>query len=59
MFCPFINGECRKDCAFRHMARAAVGGMTNNLMFCALAIAADDLVTYLPQKELQEEDHIS
>ena len=41
------------------MARAAVGGMTNNLMFCALAIAADDLVTYLPQKELQEEDHIS
>lgn len=59
MFCPFINGECRKDCAFRHMPRAAVEGMVNNVMTCALAVAADDLTAYLYRKTLQEEDHIS
>lgn len=28
MFCPFIKGECREDCTFRHMARGTVGNMT-------------------------------
>lgn len=59
MFCPFINGKCREDCAFRHMPRAAVGTMVNNTMTCSLAIAADELTEHIYQKALKEENQSS
>ncbi len=59
MYCPFINAECRSDCVFRHMARGATTGMANNTMTCALAILSDDLMVYLHEKTLQEEDQNS
>ncbi len=59
MFCPFIQGECRSDCAFRHMPRGAVSNMVNSKMTCALAILSDEVTTYLYEKTLREEDHIS
>lgn len=59
MFCPFIKGDCRSDCAFKHMARGATMGMTNNVMTCALAILADDLAAYLYARTLREEDQNS
>ena len=49
MFCPFIQGECREDCTFRHNTRSVLGGMSNNLSNCILAIAADDLDQYVLQ----------
>lgn len=49
MFCPFIKDECREDCTFRHAARSVLGGMSNNLSTCVLAIAADCLDQYVLQ----------
>lgn len=59
MFCPFIQGACREDCAFHHMARAAVGNMTNNTMTCALAAAADALLEDTYRRTIQEEERNS
>lgn len=59
MFCPFINGECRKDCTFRHVARASSGAMMNNPNPCVLAIAADQLDQYILMRTKQAEDQNS
>ncbi|MEJ5965586.1 hypothetical protein [Flavonifractor porci] len=59
MFCPFINGECREDCTFRHLARASTGGMISNTSLCALAIAADQLDQYILMRIMEAEDQNS
>lgn len=50
MFCPFINGECRNDCAFHHVPRATNGGMSSSVCQCILAIVADQLDYYTSLK---------
>jgi len=59
MFCPFINGECREDCTFRHIARASAGGMLSNPNPCVLAIAADQLDQYILMRTMEAEDQNS
>ncbi len=59
MFCPFIQGECREDCAFRHLPRAASGSMTNRVSSCSLAILSDEMDYYIQLKTQAEEDHNS
>lgn len=45
MFCPFINGECREDCAFRCRPRAASPSMINQTLTCVLASRIDAINT--------------
>lgn len=59
MFCPFIKGECRKDCVFHHTARAVTGGMTSPVSSCILAIAAEQLDHYTMMRVLKMEDQNS
>ena len=59
MFCPFINGECREDCTFRHLARSSTGGMKSNTSLCVLSIAADQLDQYILMRTMEAEDHNS
>ena len=59
MYCPFIQGECREDCTFRHVPRAASGSMKNRTSVCSLAIVADGLDYYVNLKTLKEEDQNS
>lgn len=56
MFCPFIKDECRSDCTFRHMPRAAVGNMVNSLSSCVLSIVASEMHRYIEERVLQSED---
>lgn len=56
MFCPFVKGECREDCAFRHLPRAASGNMINRVSACSLAILADELDYYIQLRTEAEED---
>ncbi len=59
MFCPFVKGECREDCAFRHLPRAASGNMINRVSACSLAILADELDYYIQLRTQAEEDQSS
>ena len=59
MFCPFVQGECREDCTFRHVPRAQSGSMMNRVSSCSLAILADQLDYYVQLKIKDEEDHSS
>lgn len=59
MFCPFIKGECREDCAFRHMPRGVVGNMAQPTSHCVLAIVADEFDQYILDKMQREEDQNS
>ena len=59
MSCPFINGECRNDCVFHHVPRAATGGMTSQVSACILAIAAPQLDQYTMMRILDQEDQNS
>ncbi len=56
MFCPFIGGECREDCTFRHVERACAGGIVSRTSHCILAIAADQLDMYVLKMTGQAED---
>lgn len=59
MFCPFIKGECREDCAFRHMARGTVGNMAQPTSHCILAIVADEFDQYILGEVQKKEDQNS
>lgn len=37
MFCPFIQGECNRDCVFRCRPKAASREMEHDTLTCILA----------------------
>lgn len=45
MFCPFIKDECRVDCVFRCMPRAASPSMMHDTLTCVLASRISEMNT--------------